>query len=268
MFRFTKRNESIPLTAWIALGAGAMFLLDPDNGRRRRALLRDKALHAARVGLESAGRAKRDLSNRAHGARVRLRNKVHPEEHVPDEILAERVRAKMGVFVSHPHAITVEARNGIVTLRGPILRREAQALIRRVRHVPGVHEIIDQLERHQATENVSALQGGVARRRRPEFLQENWAPGARLLAGTAGLGLLTLGLSRRRSPLTVAGFAVLLRTLANAPLKQVLSTVRQDVFRKRGAPPPRAAAPVSALPEPAPVTPVEEAEAVARSIRE
>lgn len=68
--------------AWLTgagLGAGAALLLDPASGRRRRALLRDKADHLAHLGRDSAGRAARDLRNRSvgtvHEGRRRLRDR-------------------------------------------------------------------------------------------------------------------------------------------------------------------------------------------------
>ena len=47
-----------------------------------------------------------------------------------DDVLVERVRAQLGRLVSHPHAIDVEAVNGRVTLRGPILQAEVNRLLR------------------------------------------------------------------------------------------------------------------------------------------
>jgi hypothetical protein len=50
-----------------ALGALAMYYLDPDQGRRRRAVVRDQLVHLrTRVSKEAAGHAK-DLQNRAQG---------------------------------------------------------------------------------------------------------------------------------------------------------------------------------------------------------
>lgn len=61
----------------IAFGAGAaaMYLLDPEQGRRRRALLRDQLVHAKRVLSERAGSKARDLdlSNRAQGLAAEAR---------------------------------------------------------------------------------------------------------------------------------------------------------------------------------------------------
>src|SRR6185503_9620990 len=44
----------------LALGAGLMFLLDPNQGRRRRALIKDKTYSAARRTADFAERTSRD----------------------------------------------------------------------------------------------------------------------------------------------------------------------------------------------------------------
>jgi hypothetical protein len=53
--------------AGFGLGALAMFLLDPDSGRRRRSLVRDKATGAVNDVAKAAGSTARDLQNRAKG---------------------------------------------------------------------------------------------------------------------------------------------------------------------------------------------------------
>lgn len=65
-----KTRSGGALFAWIggiAAGALAMYVFDPDRGRRRRALARDKAIHAAHVAGDRLGSRTRDLSNRAKG---------------------------------------------------------------------------------------------------------------------------------------------------------------------------------------------------------
>jgi gas vesicle protein len=49
------------------VGAVAMFIFDPDSGRRRRALARDKATGFANDTVESVQSTARDLRNRAQG---------------------------------------------------------------------------------------------------------------------------------------------------------------------------------------------------------
>ena len=52
---------------WAAIGAGLMYFLDPQQGNRRQALLRDKVnKYMNRTGDMVEGRAE-DLSNRAYG---------------------------------------------------------------------------------------------------------------------------------------------------------------------------------------------------------
>jgi hypothetical protein len=55
------------LLAGAGLGAGLMYVLDSDLGRRRRALVRDKAVHLAHEACEAADVVARDMRNRAHG---------------------------------------------------------------------------------------------------------------------------------------------------------------------------------------------------------
>lgn len=54
----------------ILAGAAAAYMLDPAQGRRRRALLRDKAVKTYRDGCEFVDVASRDLRNRAEGVRT------------------------------------------------------------------------------------------------------------------------------------------------------------------------------------------------------
>jgi gas vesicle protein len=53
--------------AGAAVGALAMYIFDPDSGRRRRALARDKAVRYANETAESVQTTARDLRNRATG---------------------------------------------------------------------------------------------------------------------------------------------------------------------------------------------------------
>lgn len=143
MIQFSSSRAHIPLVTWVALGAGLMYLFDPASGNRRRSLVRGKLTHLARVGRAGAHRTKRDLTNRVHGLGPRVRARIRPEEQLPDEVLAERVRSKMGVIVSHPHAVEVRVDGGEVTLQGQILQREAKVLVRRVKRMAGVRQVLE-----------------------------------------------------------------------------------------------------------------------------
>jgi gas vesicle protein len=74
------RNDSstflIGVAAGFALGALAMFIFDPDQGRRRRALARDKMVHYGRRAGDMVSGAAKDLSNRAYGVAAETRGAV------------------------------------------------------------------------------------------------------------------------------------------------------------------------------------------------
>lgn len=58
----------------LALGATSAFLFDPQQGRRRRALLRDKVTRTVNEGREFTDAAMKDLRHRAQGISVRARS--------------------------------------------------------------------------------------------------------------------------------------------------------------------------------------------------
>ena len=152
------RNASF-LTG-VVVGALCMYAFDPNGGRRRRALARDKftrLAHKTGGGLDAAAR---DLSNRAAGsfATARGRRRAQPD----DRTLEERVRAALGRQVSHPRAIDVQARNGSVRLTGPVLAHEVNALLSAVQSVSGVIAVANELELHTEPGHVPSLQGGSA----------------------------------------------------------------------------------------------------------
>jgi len=210
-----------------ALGALAMYFLDPHEGRRRRARTRDKMVHAGKR-LNEAGRVTaRDTVHRARGVLATAR-KLFEHEEVSDAVLVERVRAELGRAVSHPHAVEVAVDHGQVTLAGPVLSEEARPLLRCVRGVPGVKAVSDRLTVYEDAEaqHVSSLQGGHPRHgARFELLQENWTPAARLAAGTVGAGLLASSFRARAglcAVLGAAGGALVARSMTNKGLLVLL----------------------------------------------
>ncbi|HEV7137004.1 MAG TPA: BON domain-containing protein, partial [Steroidobacteraceae bacterium] len=123
-----------------AAGAVSMYLLDPDHGRRRRAVMRDRLASSMSRLDDARSVASRDLRNRARGVAHEVRSRFTQEE-VSDEILCERVRSRLGWAVSHPGAIEVSALSGRVTLSGAVLEREYVRLLRSVWAVRGVADV-------------------------------------------------------------------------------------------------------------------------------
>lgn len=219
-----------------AIGALSMFLLDPNHGRRRRAVLHDRITSGLSQIDGAASIAARDLKNRTRGLLFELRSRMSAEQ-VPDEVLAERVRSRLGWAVSHPGAIEVQVSQGRVTLSGAVLEPEHIRLLRAVWVVRGVADVEDRLAVHERPEGISALQGK-GRPVGPRFalLQESWSPAARTLMGAAGCLLLVralTGRARASDPLTaVAGAALILRSATNLPVDRLVG-VRSPVVEIR-----------------------------------
>jgi hypothetical protein len=157
-------------------GALAMYLFDPDRGRRRRSLLRDQAVHWVAVTVEELATEWRDVRNRVEGGVARVRRIGQPGP-ASDEAVAGRIRARLA-SLEQPGAIRVDVREGRVFLGGPVLARDAERARRIVRHVRGANELVDELEVH-GEPDIPALQGD--RRRRFADLP----PSARLVASLA-----------------------------------------------------------------------------------
>jgi uncharacterized membrane protein len=215
------------LIGGIILGAGGMYLLDPDRGTRRRSLLRDQLVHAGSKLEDGLAATARDTRNRAVGAAAELRSRFQHDQ-ADDAVLHERVRSAIGRVASHPSAITVNVLDGKVTLSGPVLADEVDEVIKRVERVRGVGEVRHELEVHRTANGVPALQGpGRPREQRPELLQENWAPAIRVAMATIG-GLLVLrGVQSRGlggSTLSAAGVGLLTRAITNLPARNLIGT--------------------------------------------
>lgn len=206
----------------VAVGATGMYFLDPDRGRRRRARLRDQSVHAAHRVHHTLDAGARDLRNRVAGTARRLPSLI--DWRTPsDEVLAERVRARLGRCIEHPGAVDVVAAQGQVMLLGSVLKHEHERLRKAVRSVRGVKSVIEQLAVYRSARGVSELQGGRPRRgRRMEFFQDSWGPGAQVIGAAAGAGLLLGGLRGGAPGVTAAacGALLLLRSTSNRPLRE------------------------------------------------
>lgn len=204
----------------LVAGAVVSRLFDSERGRRRRAMLRDKVVSAGHTVADAAETTARDVRNRTRGTIASLRSRWRAE--TPDDrVLAERVRARLGGVGTHPGAIEVDARDGVVMLCGPVLEADVAAVVRAVAAVPGVGAVDDQLDVHAAPGDVPGLQGAGARRRggqRFELLQRQWSPTARLLTGAAGAVAALWGLPRGSIAGSItgsAGLALVARAASN-----------------------------------------------------
>ena len=187
------------LLSGMAIGAALALAFDPDQGRRRRALIRDKMIRGTHVTGEALDATARDMGNRARGMVAATRSRFTGEE-IDDRRLIERVRAKLGRVCSHPHAIDVDVMDGEVTMRGPVLAEEVKDLLNAAASVRGVNSVINELEPHDSPEGIPSLQGeGRVAGSSFDLLQPNWAPATRAIVGAAALaaGGLAIAYARR-----------------------------------------------------------------------
>ena len=221
-------GNGLRVLASFGLGAAVMYLYDPQAGRRRRALLRDQMDHAMRKLQEAERVVVHDASQRAMGLMAQARRIIEGDGPVDDVVLAERVRAALGRGTTHPGAIEVTAIGGTVCLSGPILADEADTLVDCVSRVRGVESVDSQLTLHDEPDGIPALQGGEPRAgARAEWMQENWSPSARVLAGAAGAALAATGMLRGGLGgwlLGMAGGALFTRAAANRGLASLAGT--------------------------------------------
>ena len=210
----------------LLLGASLMYFLDPVRGRTRRRRMQEAMHHAERIEREMFAKATRDSKQRIHGLVERISHP--PARDVSDEVIEQRLRARLGRAVSHPRALEVLVIAGRVILRGPILAHEASDVVKLARAVPGVREIVDKLERHTSPDQIPALQGQGRRR----AARGTWPPAAQAGATSVGALLLAYGLLLKRGVfgalLGTAGGALALRGSTNKRFG--------DLVGARGAP--------------------------------
>ncbi len=150
-------RKGVALVGGLGLGAALMYVFDPDRGKGRRALIRDKVDSAAHKFGDAAEKMGRDIGNRAQGVVAETKSLFRFEE-VPDDVLVQRVRSRLGRLPVQIGALEVTAHDGIVTLRGEILADEVPRVMRAARFVRGVKAADNHLTVQAAPDNVPALQ--------------------------------------------------------------------------------------------------------------
>lgn len=195
-----KKRDQLALLGGVGLGAGLMYLLDPEAGGRRRAIARDKTVHGLKVGSQVLRKTSIDVGNRSRGLAAQMSSRLRAET-VDDVILEERVRSKMGRWLSHPSAIHVEAHDGRIILSGAILASELDELLVKIHKIRGARGVENKLEVHESPESIAALVAEPKTNGR--FSLRHVKPrtaalgGLGALAGAVGIGLLA-GTSKGR----------------------------------------------------------------------
>ena len=127
--------------------AAAMYLLDPDRGRSRRAKLSDQAAALARKAEEKARAQAEYQKGVVQGLAHDLTEPFRSEPEFDDETLRQKVKSEaIGRWDGPKKDVEVDVDNGVVTLKGKVDdAQDMKELIRLVKGVPGVSSINDQL---------------------------------------------------------------------------------------------------------------------------
>jgi hypothetical protein len=138
--------KGILILGCMGLGAGMMYVLEPRLGRRRRALVRDKAQAYWRRMGKFIGQTARDARQRTYGLIAETQAQIRGANVPEDAVLVARVRAQIGHVVSQAGAVDVTAHQGRVTLSGSIAAHEVEKLLSAVASVAGVTAVVNRLE--------------------------------------------------------------------------------------------------------------------------
>jgi len=209
------------------LGAGLMYLLDPQGGRGRRAVARDKSVSAIKNGGKAAAKTSRHLGNKTKGLVSQAGSKLRRGDLADEgEALLKQVRRKIRRTASHPMAVEVVVQEGNVVLHGLILASEVEGLLAAIQTIEGIAAIENQLEIHESAEDLAAYRNGAKR----------WVgPATRVLTGGTGSALAYAGL-KRKDPLGAAlgalGLGLLAHGLTNFDPKRLTSRLSRS---SRGA---------------------------------
>ena len=188
------------LLGGMALGALAMYVADPSQGRRRRALLQDKVSSATHKTSHLVNQSLRDTRNRLTGLQAEAARMISSRQAKPidDHVLEARVRSRLGRALPHLTQVDISARNGTVILSGNLSADETAQLMAAVEAIPGVEAVQHDLESHRVRHGMAMLAG-----RSPLWL-----------AGALGAGFLTWYGLTQRQPLGLVAAATSLGLIA------------------------------------------------------
>lgn len=223
----TGNGELAKWLGGIALGALAMYLADPVQGRRRRALAQDKMRSLTHKTSGAINAAMHDASNRLYGLQAqanRVINQRNMAKPIDNHVLEARVRSKLGRAMMNSRFIDVTADRGYVTLKGSVPAEDKHHVVKLVHGIPGVVDVRDRLE---AYDQSGDMLGSQMARSRSKHGSRSASSSAWMLALVGGGILGYYGFTRRTSSgqlLAMAGLSYLARTLGYGDINRLLDS--------------------------------------------
>jgi osmotically-inducible protein OsmY len=132
------------LLGLVGLGAALTYFFDPEQGRRRRAMTRDRLVAFFRRRMRKTERLGRSASAQAEGLVQKAKHLEEEPKPQPDDVtLTRKVETEIFRDAAIPKGqINVNAENGKVYLRGEVGQPELiKDLEKRARKVQGVQEV-------------------------------------------------------------------------------------------------------------------------------
>ena len=197
---YQTRSRDMPWLGWIggiALGALAMYIADPSQGRRRRAMFQDKVSHATHSTSKLMEQTLHDARNRWSGVQASAWRLLSPRQAKPidDHVLEARVRSRLGRAMSHLHDVEVHAQQGRVSLSGNFDSEAQEKVLALVAAIPGVESVSGPSAeirpgRSTGARNMLWIAGAAGAGLLTWYALTNRRP-MRLLAAVSGLGLMS-----------------------------------------------------------------------------
>jgi hyperosmotically inducible periplasmic protein len=140
-------NRSASRILWAGVGAAVAYFFDPDNGRSRRAELKQRSAAAGRDIAEETTKKARYEANKVKGMAHEMTSSEEPP--ATDGELLQKVRSEaLGVVPGETAHIDLRVEHGVVHLVGhskdPDTERE---LVKRIGKVTGVRDVSNDLTR-------------------------------------------------------------------------------------------------------------------------
>lgn len=208
------------ISAWlmgIGLGAGLMYYMDPQMGNQRKSKVRNQMLRLQNQADDAVETAVHDTRNRVKGLLSRG-IEIVSDEALPDAVLEQRARARLGFLTRAPGALQLQVDQGELTIDGDILAEDAEELVNALGRLRGIRAVRNNLRLHADDSDLPMLQ-------KQSPLDRNtmmWSPTRRLLSGVGAGYLLLYGVARGGiigMIARLAGMGLGLRALTNMDMR-------------------------------------------------
>lgn len=132
----------------LLLGLGAMWLMDPDRGRARRAWIGQKTNRLLNETSKFMRATGRHMANKSKGYYHESRKAVGSAgQAITDSSIAESIRSSLGKLgLKSSSSVGVECTSGCVTLTGRCVAEDVDVIIATTRGTYGVDNVVNNME--------------------------------------------------------------------------------------------------------------------------